>query len=323
MDDELRALLAAQARLIAELSERIAPVRIAALPLSDLFAQYEVAQKARPGWRTAKSMLTPVLKLLGARDAGALTVRDWTEYRDSRAELAPSSRNYTLFVLKAMLRWGVAEGLLAAESPLCRARTQPQKDHRETAPTEDDVTRLLAEVRQPRERVIVLCAVDSGMRRNEIRQLQWSWVDRDRLEIALPNWACKNHRGGIVPMTARLRGAIEAMPRVLRSPYVLANPKTGEPYAREMLTKWWRELADLAGLKAEPGEVRVRLHDGRHAYVTQALERGVRLEVVSDVVRHASLDQTIIYRKRRPNDLRAARETFEAGIVRDTSKSRP
>lgn len=322
MDDaELRALLAAQQAQIAELLVALRPQPTLALPLAELYARYEKAQKARPGWRTAESMLRPVIKLLGARDARTLAVTDWAEYRDGRPDLAAGSRNYVLAKLKAMLRWGVAEGLYAADPPLCRARTQPQKDHRETSPTEPEIDRLLTEVRKARERVIVLCAVDSGLRRNEIRQLQWPWIDRERMEIDLPNWACKGERGGTVPATRRLLAAIDAMPRVLRSEYVLANPKTGRPYAKEMFTKWWRELAELAGLKAAPGEVRVRLHDGRHAFGRRAVKRGVRIEVVSEIYRHASLDQTLDYVGGADSaDLAAARETFEAGIERDRTR---
>lgn len=305
---------------LAIMQRRLGAATAPALPVADLHSRYEASQRERPGWRTARCMLAPIVKLWSARDAAGLSVRDWTEYRDGRPELAASSRNYTLAVPKAMLRWAVAEGLLMADPQLCKARTQPQKDHRETAPTEMDVQGLLGEVRQPRERVIVLCAVDSGMRRNEIRQLQWSWIDRERLEIALPNWACKGGKGRTVAATMRGLAAIYAMPHVLRSPYVLANPKTGEPYAREMFTKWWRELAELAQLQAAPGEVRVRLHDGRHGYATNAVGRGVRIEVVSEILGHASLEQTRAYIQRRPGDLAAAREAFEAGIERDRTR---
>lgn len=286
--------------------------------MAELYARYEAFQKVRPGWRTVKCMLAPVVTLLGARAAASLSVPDWTAYRDGRPELAPSSRNYTLHVCKAMLRWAVTEGLVLAEPALCKAKTQPQKDRRETSPVESEIDRLLAEVRRPRERVIVLCAVDSGMRRNEIRQLQWQWIDREAMTIDLPNWACKNERGGAVPMTKRQLAAIDAMPHVLRSPYVLANPLTGQPYAREMLTKWWRDLATLAGLEAAPGEVRVRLHDGRHSFGRRAVKRGVRIEVVSQIMRHASLDQTLDYIGEADSaDIGEAREAFERGIERD------
>jgi integrase len=314
-DAELRALLAAQARLITELSERIAPTR-PVLPLGVLYNSYEAARKARPAWYSVRAMLLPFVERYIDRDAAGLEVRDWTAHKEALARLAPSSRNTTLAYVKAMLGWAVESGLLAARPAICNAKNEPQKDHRETAPTEEEVQRLLAVCKKQRERVIVLCSGDSGMRRNEIRQLQWSWVSRERKEIALPNWACKGGRGRVVPATRRELDAIDNMPRDIRSPYVLRNAK-GKPYAVQMFTNWWRALATAAGLEAVPGEVRVRLHDNRHGYATNAVTRGVRIEVVSEILGHASLEQTRAYVQARPRDLEQAREAFEAGIVRD------
>lgn len=319
MDDaELRALLAAQARLITELSERIAPVR-PTLPLAELYTRHEAARKSRPAWHSVRAMLRPFVQRYGDRDAATLAVRDWSDYKATRDELAPASRNVSLAHVKAMLGWAVEEGLLAERPALCKAVKEKQKDHRETAPNESEVLRLLEVCTKPRERVIVLCACDSGMRRNEIRQLQWPWVDWDQRSIKLPNWACKGGRGRVVTATRRELAAIDNMPRDIRSPYVLPNAQ-GEPYAKQMFTNWWRGLATAAGLEAVPGELRVRLHDGRHGYATNAVERGVRIEVVSERLGHASLEQTRAYVQSRPRDLERARDDFEAGIERDSRR---
>lgn len=279
-----------------------------------------MARKKTAGWPSAKYMLGPFVARYGDRSSAELGLRDWGDYREQRAELAPGSRNFTLAKIKAMLRWALADGLLLSEPAICSARTEPQKDHRETAPTEADNQRVLAEVTKARELVIVLCATDAGMRRNEIRQLQWPWVAVDGERITIPNWAAKGGKGRTVPATYRLYSAIRTMPRDIRSEYVITNPDTGQPYCKAMFTKWSRELIAASGIQPAPGEVRVRLHDLRHGYATNAVERGVRIEVVSDILGHASLEQTRAYVQRRPGDLSAARETFQAGIERDRTR---
>lgn len=318
MDDELRALVIAQARLIADLSERIAPSR-AQVPVKQLFQEYEIAQKHRRGWRTAKAMVAPVVSMLADRDAASLTVADWTAYRVSRPALAPSSLNFTMRMLKAMLRWAKVEGLLTAVPALCDARKQPAKAHRETAPTEDDVSRLLGEATRVRDRYIVLAACDAGLRNTEIRLLEWSWIDRSRREIRLPASITKSRRSRVVPITKRLMGAIDAMPRDIRSPLVMMSP-TGGPYSQEWVTRLWHGVCDLADIQAAPGEGKVRLHDGRHGFATNAAERGVRIEVLSEILGHASLEQTRAYVQHRRGDLDVARELFEAGIARNKSR---
>lgn len=312
-DSELRALFAAQQRQLDALgAARAAPPTP---QLGELFEMYKISQKSRAGWRSLESMVRPFVDALAARPVGELAVADWAAWRDSRAELAASSRNYILRMLKAFFRWAVAEGRLSAEPTMCRACAQPAKKGRETAPTEDDNAELLEACQTQRERVIVLCAVDSGMRRNEIRQLQWEWI-RGR-DIAIPNWAAKKGRGRVVPATRRQLEAIHAMPRQLRSPYVLADPETGLPYHPQTYTWWWSELRRRTGVLAAPGEGRVRLHDGRHGFATNAVGRGVRLETVSEILGHASIQQTMTYVQRRPRDLDQAREAFERGIERD------
>jgi integrase len=316
-DDKLLAILAAQSRLIEELRDRLAPAR-ATVPVSYVYQQYEIAQQHRAGWRSAKCMLGPVVALLGSRDVASLQVADWTAYRVSRAGLAPSSLNYTMRCLKAMVRWAKAEGLVASVPQLCEAKKQTAKRHRETAPTQCEVGRLLDEADRARDRVIVLCACDAGMRNTEIRKLERAWVDRTRMEIRLPDTITKGHKSRVVPMTSRLLAAIDAIPRDIRSPLVLVSPRSGGPYSQGHMTIMWRRLAELAQLEAAPGERRVRLHDGRHGAGTNMAEAGVPIEIIQRILGHASLDQTADYVQRRSGDLPKARALLEAVIKRDS-----
>jgi integrase len=318
-DAELRAQFAALQAQISALVPQAAP---ASTPtLGDLYEHETKKREKRPAWWSRRAMLAPFVEAHRERDASGLTQRDWTTYRELRADLAPASRNVALRYVKAMLNGAVADGWLSAAPSICKSVEEPQKENRQTAPGEKEIQLLLAECTKQRETVMVLCACDSGMRRNELRQLEWSWLDRQRMEIALPDHACKNNGGGILPMTRRTLAAIDAMPHVISdgkaSPYVIAKPATGGMYVAQMFTNWFRELERLACLKAAPGDTRVHLHDLRAAFLTNGSERGLRLEVLQRIARHRSIEQTIKYTRRRPPDLDRARETFEAGIERD------
>lgn len=318
MDDaDLQALLAElrlQREQIAALTAEMRPAR-PAVTVAELYARWKAALVGHASLGIIAGRLRGPLKALGDRVAASVKASDWNAYRATRRDLHAATLNQELGWLKAMLNWGVREGLLQA-NPLQTARkTTLLREGRETAPVEADVQAMLAECR-PIERVLVLAASDAGMRNGEIRHLQWSWLDRERMEIHLPNSVCKFKKGGQVPMTSRLLAAMEAMPRRLGSPYVLPNP-AGKPYSRMSVCRWMRELVARAGVVAAPGDKRVRLHDCRHGYATNAVERGVRIEIVSDVLRHSTLEMTRAYVQRRPGDLAAARELFEAGIKRD------
>lgn len=315
MDDELRATLAAMAAQIAELTARAAPVAVS-LSFGDLYARCEKAQQHRPGWVTSAHLLRPLVKHWGAREVASLVVADWTAYRVERSDLAPTSLNTALACLMALLRWGKREGLYQAVPQLCEARRLKAKKHRETAPTEADVGKLLEEANRGRDRYIILAACDAGLRNSEIRLMEWGWVDRLAMVIHLPAAITKSRKARTVPMTRRLLHAIDAIPRDIRSPLVLRSPRTGGAYSQNWMSLMWRALAEQAELVAAHGEIRVRLHDGRHGFATNAVERGVRIEVLQKILGHATLQQTADYVSSRSGDLDAARDLFEAGIKR-------
>jgi integrase/recombinase XerD len=319
-------------RALEVLQRRAAGTSGTSITVKQLYEKYEAAHLATHSWSTVEIRLRSVVAALAERDVMSLRVFDWTDYRAEREKQeipigkpgrfrSAATINCELTFLKALLNWAVAQGRIP-HNPLSAAKRVKAKSHRETAPREHDISALLDET-GARQRVIVLCATDAGMRRGEIRFLSWDWIDRDAGVITLPGWACKGGRGGPVPATKRLIEAIDAIPRHLRSPYVLTNPTTGEPYSLRVISRWFRDIADRAGIQAAPADGRVHLHDCRHAFASNATRRGVRIEIVSQVLRHASLDQTRDYVQTASDDLTAALERFEAGIVHDRERRGP
>lgn len=325
MDDvKLLALLAAQAEQIAAIAAHVAPPR-STLAFGALHGLYEAARKREKSWQTVKYLLRPPVREWADRVAFDLRVSDWTALRAKYDQhYAATTLNQILDWVKALLRWGHEQGLIPDEPHLCRSKWAKCKRSRETAPSEADISAMLAlDSCDAKRRVVVLCDCDAGMRISEIKQLQWAWLNRERMEIHLPNWACKGGSGGVTQLTRRLLDAIENIPRDLRSPYVLTHAGKAGPrlYTRQTLSDWWKELAREAGIQAVPGERRVHAHDGRGAFATRAADRGVPIEVIQGMLRHKRLETTIIYlrrrRQRQLSGIAAAREAFERGTKRD------
>lgn len=322
MDDaELRALLAAVTDQVATIAAHVTPPR-STLTFGALHGLYEAASRRLKKWATVQYLLRPPLREWRERVAYELRVSDWTELRAKYEDhYAATTLNQIIDWTKALLRWGVEQGLLPDEPHVCRSKWAKCKRSRETAPNEADISAMLAlKSCDAKRRVVVLADCDAGMRISEIKQLQWSWLNRQRMEIHLPNWACKGGSGGVTQLTGRLLDAIDNIPRDLRSPYVLTH-HDGKLYTRQTLSDWWKELAREAGIQAVPGERRVHAHDGRAAMATRAAERGVPIEVIQGMLRHKRLETTIVYlrrrRQRQTEGLAAAREAFERGTKRD------
>jgi integrase len=162
-----------------------------------------------------------------------------------------------------------------------------------------------------------------GLRLGEIRQLQHDWIDHERKTVTLPQYACKNRRGGTVPCTQRFLDAVAAMPRHFRLPQVLFSERSNGPYCGFQLETWWVGIRERAGVETAPGDKAVHLHDLRAGCATNALDRGVRLETVSRrILRHSTLATTEVYlRGRDVGNLGQAIDAMEAGILRDQRRA--
>lgn len=304
-----------------------------ALTVGQLFERYESSQQHRKSWRAFKVKLAPFVAAHAAREASSLAVMDWTLYATSRlAALAPpkflhtysvGTVNVELGTVKAWLNWATAQGLLRF-NPLAAAKRMKNRKGRETAPTERENGRFLQACQDDRERVLILAAADVGLRINEIRNLRHDWIDAERKTIALPSWACKGGRGGVVPCTQRFLDAVAALPRHFSFPQVLYSERARGSYSRQHLARIWDGIRARAGVEAAPGDGAVHLHDLRAGAATNALDRGVRLETVSRrILRHSSIATTEVYlRGRNVGDLDQAIAAMEAGIVRDQNRRR-
>ena len=318
-------------RALELLQRRAAGVGAPSITVRQLFDKYKTANQSRKSWWTIEDKLLPFVESVGNRDVMSLRVIDWSDYRAEREKQeiprgAPGrfrsahTINCELQWAKAMFSWGVAQGRIP-HNPIAAAKNVRTKSKRSTAPNEDEVGRLLA-LADEVLRVVILCAADSGMRRSEILGLRWEWVDKEDMAIRLPAWICKSGKARTVPLTTRTLEAMEALPRHLRSSYVLTNPDTGDPYSKVTVTNWFRDIARRSGVQAAPGE-QVVMHSLRHGFATNAVRRGVRLEVVSGMLGHASLDQTRDYIEVVDVDVAEGRAIFEAGIVKEQARRGP
>ncbi|MBS1790591.1 MAG: site-specific integrase [Acidobacteria bacterium] len=130
----------------------------------------------------------------------------------------------------------------------------------------DEEERLLLACVGPRAhlRPILICALDTAMRRGEIFQLRWKDVDLAAGEIMVRATTTKTGKSRTVPITSRLR---EELTRLKAS----APP---DPDGRvfgiaDTIKKSFQKACKAAGVEG------FRLHDARHAAITRFIEQGV------------------------------------------------
>jgi integrase len=144
----------------------------------------------------------------------------------------------------------------------------------------------------------------TGARRNEIADLQWSWLDLQRSMIFLPD--SKTGKKPIYLSPAALQVLAE-LPRIEGNPHVIVGHRDGQAYAA--LNKVWARVREAAGLKG------TRLHDLRHSYASVAAAGGNSLLVIGKLLGHQNVLTTERYAHLSSDPLRAATDRIGERIA--------
>jgi len=161
-----------------------------------------------------------------------------------------------------------------------------------------------------REPSFVVCSggpysYDTGMRLREVLGLRWSQVNLKLGVIKLSAEDTKTEEPRTVFLTSRVREALEAQPRHIKSDWVFTNPGTEEAW--KDIRKIFRRACKAAKLTG------VWFHDLRRSFVTNARRRGVPEWVVMRMSGHRTRAVFDRYNIVEEDDLREAVKRIEAG----------
>lgn len=138
----------------------------------------------------------------------------------------------------------------------------------------------------------LLMAALTGLRRGNVFRLQWSQVDFERGLIRYEAAEVKQKKPFVKHLSAPVLQMLERRWQAQQqsgqsSPWVFANPRTGQPYhSRRCL---WERIRKEAGLP------QLRFHDLRHSFASALLEAGVHLLTVKEALGHSQLKTTMKY----------------------------
>ena len=145
-------------------------------------------------------------------------------------------------------------------------------------------------------KAIVHCALDLGLRSGEIANLGLDDIDWQTATITLKNTKCR--REDIMPLPEATGAALAdylrfERPKTIknRSVFVHITAPREQPVAPDFIRKIIRQAYAYAGLPY------TRAHLLRHTMASRLLEKGSSLKEVADVLRHRSLNTTMIYAK--------------------------
>lgn len=130
-------------------------------------------------------------------------------------------------------------------------------------------------------RLIVLTALNTGMRKEEILSLTWDKVNFEKQLIAVEN--TKNGEGRVVPMNLELTNILKNVKRI--GEQVFCQPD-GRHFAS--IRNGFEAAVRRAGIP------HIRFHDLRHTFATRYMGKG-DVVTLKDILGHKTIEMTLRY----------------------------
>ncbi|MDY0270175.1 site-specific integrase [Trichloromonas sp.] len=203
----------------------------------------------------------------GALSLSSLRARDVAAYVQEREDdgYAPDTIRLDLAVISRLYKhakqmWDME----TLKNPVDAVRRPSLRGTARTRRLEaGEEARLLAASR-PDFRHVVLFALETAMRREEIATLTWEHVDLERRTAHLPR--TKNGEARTVPLSAAALAVLRGMPNYTPD----AKKRSGAVFglSKDQITNQMRRTARRAGI------IDLRFHDLRHEATSRLFERG-------------------------------------------------
>ena len=192
--------------------------------------------------------------------------------------------------------------------------------------TPEEMHRLLIQAKHDNYYELFLLEAATGMRRGEICGLKWDDIDLQSGEINISRQAAvvdgkisictpktkSSSRTIIIP--PKVAGVLREYKRNVFSEWVFPSPLDNEkPRHPCSVTKILYKLLDRIGCK------RVRFHDLRHTFATNAIASGMDIKTLSSIIGHISTETTVnIYTHLTDQMKQEAAKQIDSGIGTNT-----
>lgn len=263
-----------------------------------------------------RSTMKLILAKVGHIKAAKLRVSDVEDYRDDpeiRERYESSTRNLQIRRLRTCFAWAVDTERLIV-NPLQKFKFEKPPPKRETEISADDEKKLL-EWFDDTMTAFFLVAIDSGMRRDEVRLLEWADINWDERKIRIPASRTKTRKERVGRLTTRAAEALKKIQQTPGCPWVFTSPRTKRPYTRRFVWTRWTNAVKASGVKPSGADKSVRLHDSRATTISRMVRLGASIPAIQVIVGHQSLRTTERYIRVQGSDVDAAHALLEAHLL--------
>lgn len=289
------------------------PKRTKAPTMAELFELYEVEVLCDPEQTKGRTRHTYEKEWLRLKGLFAeVRCDEWTDDHNEKLrrkfrDCGARYHNQNVTLMDNLFKIAVAKRFIK-EIPKLNRRKHRSKP-KEPAHNKDDIRRLLEAARDVGEEageaieLMILLGLDAGLRPGEVAGLRWSDIDWDNNQVMVQNqrphkmpqneeYAVKYDESGRIPMTARLRTAMEIhrIRGISPSRYVFVSSKTGLAMYTDLISERVLRAHVRAGLRHKHG------HFMRHCAASRvAYAPGGEAADAQGLLRHKNLSTTDTY----------------------------
>lgn len=198
--------------------------------------------------------------------------RVFLDWRDKMGATTPRQADYRFAVLARILSWAYDRRIIPA-NPCERPGRLFSSSRADVIWSEDQVAALLA-VASPQIALAVLLAVETGQRQRDVIRMTWAAYDGQVIRL-------QQSKGGkhlALPVTARLKAALDAQPR---RAVTICTTSRGRSWTPDGFKASFGKAKDAAGIEG------VTFHDLRGTAVVRLARAGSTVPEIVAITGHS------------------------------------
>jgi site-specific recombinase XerD len=273
----------------------------------DGFLRGQLRRNCRPSTsRTSFQALLLFLRYLKIRGCSSLSavrkdhISGFVESEQDRG-MAPKTIHIRLRCLYSFLRYLVNQEVVGADLLKYKLRIKvPDSLPRAIDP--EDIQRMLAVLRKPREKALILTLLRTGMRIGELLETKVVDLNLGEKHIRIFE-AQKNRTGRIVYLSSDAARALKKWlkQRKIGGDFIFSGVG-GRSLSYETARVIFNNCIEKAGLAGKG----YTLHSLRHTYATELLNAGMPLQCLQELLGHKTIEMTRRYARLSDNTRRKA-----------------
>jgi site-specific recombinase XerD len=257
----------------------------------ETYKEYSKANKALNSYNRDLISLNSLKPVFGQSYLFEIASQMIEEYKARRLKdkVKPATINREVSCLRHIfnkaIEWDVvnrnpAKGVKLLKEPPGRIRYLDVEEIERLLKAIDSIPRGAGKYLKP----IVIIAINTGLRKQEILKLKWKNIDFNERKITVHRTKTNDIR--VMPMNESIYQELKKVPQHSESDYVFCN-KQGIPYGN--VRKSFESALSIAKIKD------FRFHDLRHTFASHLVMNGSDIRTVQQLMGHKEIKMTMRY----------------------------